>query len=52
MSEVWWHTFAMAMLGRLRQENCEFEISLCYIVRPLVVCVGTERTEKQRRKRL
>lgn len=42
----------MAMLGRLRQENCEFEVSLCCIVRPLVVCVGGGENRKAKKKKV
>lgn len=29
---VWWYTTIILALKRLRQENCEFEVSLDYVV--------------------
>jgi hypothetical protein len=30
-SDWWWHMPVIPALGRLRQENCEFKVSLSYI---------------------
>jgi hypothetical protein len=35
MGQVWWFTPIIPTLGRLRQENHEFETSLGYIARPV-----------------
>jgi hypothetical protein len=31
-SWVWWYTPVIPVLGRLRQDDCEFKASLSYIV--------------------
>jgi hypothetical protein len=33
-SQVWWYMSVIPALGRLRQEDHEFSVSLDYIVRP------------------
>jgi hypothetical protein len=33
-SQAWWCTFIIPELGRLRQEDLEFQASLSYIVKP------------------
>jgi hypothetical protein len=33
-SWVWWHIPVITALRRLMQEDCEFKVSLGYIVRP------------------
>jgi hypothetical protein len=33
-SQAWWHMPVIPALGRLRQEDCEFEVYLNYIVKP------------------
>jgi hypothetical protein len=35
---VWWHTPIISALGRLKQEDCEFEGSLGYMAKP---CLNT-----------
>jgi hypothetical protein len=31
---MWWHMPRILALGRLRQEDCKFKVSLGYTVRP------------------
>jgi hypothetical protein len=40
---VWWHTSIIAVLGELTHEDCKFEASLSYKVRP---CLRKKRREK------
>lgn len=37
MLAVWWHTPTILVLGRLRQDESEFEVSLGYLVGPRLV---------------
>jgi hypothetical protein len=32
LPQAWWHTSVIPALGRPKQEDCEFEVSLGYIV--------------------
>jgi hypothetical protein len=41
---VWWYRSVILALGRLRQEDMEFEISLGYVVRS---CLKTKHTNTQ-----
>jgi hypothetical protein len=43
----WWLSSIIPALGRLKQEDHEFEASLNYIVRP---CFKTKRKERKKKK--
>jgi hypothetical protein len=51
MSWVWWYTSVIPALGRLRQENHEFQGSLGYIARPYVkkkcMCEDNHLTQQE-----
>jgi hypothetical protein len=42
---TWWHMPVILALGRLRQEDCKFEASLCHTRRP---CLGKANTPSKR----
>jgi hypothetical protein len=42
--QAWWFTLVIPTLGRLRQENHKFQVSLDYIVRP---CLKTNPQNKK-----
>jgi hypothetical protein len=46
---VWWHTPVISALRRLKQEDCEFDVSLNYIVRP---CSQKEKKKAHRNFKL
>jgi hypothetical protein len=45
-----WYTPVVPALRRLRQENCEFQASLDYIVKPCLKKNKTNKTKKKGKK--
>jgi hypothetical protein len=48
---MWWCTLVVPVLGGLKQENFEFEVSLGYVVRPWLAEQQQQKKWKEGRKK-